>query len=84
MIIRPTIDESFTVGGCSTVSDQKDNVHWFKATSETGFIFNIHVLNVVEGRKTGRVYVDPDGEALSGDRIRARRIKAAEAYKLYG
>ena len=84
MIIRPRSGESFTVGGCSTVSDEKDNVHWFKATSETGFIFNIHVLNVVEGRKTGRVYVDPDGEVLSGDRIRARKLKAAEAYKLYG
>ena len=84
MIIRPTIDDEFTVGGCSTISDHKDNVHWFKATSKTGFIFNIHVLNVVEGRKTGRVYVDPDGEALSGDRIRARRLGASEAYKLYG
>ncbi|REJ85677.1 MAG: hypothetical protein DWQ34_28460 [Planctomycetota bacterium] len=84
IIIRPTIDESFTVGGCSTVSDHKDNVHWFKATSETAFIFNIHVLNVVEGRKTGRVYIDPDGEPLAGDRVRARRLKAAEAYKLYG
>lgn len=84
MILKPTIDKSFTVGGYSTISDYKDNVHWFQATSETGFIFNIHVLNVVEGRRSGRRYVDPAGEKLSGGRIRARKIGAAEAYKLYG
>ena len=84
MIVRPTIDRTFKVGECSTVSDHKDNVHWFKATSETGFIFNIHVLNVVAGKRTGRVYMDPQGEAISGDKIRARKIKSAEAYRLYG
>ncbi len=84
MIVKPTIDQSFSVGGCSSISDNKDNVHWFKATSETGFIFNIHVLNVVAGKRTGRVYMDPNGEPISGGRIRARKIKSAEAYKLYG
>ncbi len=72
-IIKPTIDEKFTVGGCSSISDHKDNVHWFKTTSETGFIFNIHVLNVVEGKSTGRVYVDPNGEKLAGGKIRPGR-----------
>src|SRR5262249_28720607 len=43
-LIKPTIDRVFKPGECSTISDHKDNVHWFKATSETGFIFNIHVL----------------------------------------
>lgn len=84
IIVKPTIDEAFTVGGCSTVSDHKDNIHWFKATSDTGFIFNIHVMNVVAGKRSGRVYMDPNGETISGGRIRARRIKSAEAYKLYG
>src|SRR5262249_15252341 len=40
-IIRPTIDREFGPGGFSTVSDHKDNVHWFTAESETAFIFNI-------------------------------------------
>jgi hypothetical protein len=84
MIIRPTLDRAFKLGECSTVSDEKDNIHWFTATSETAFIFNIHVLNVVEGKKTGRVYLDPKGEELSDGRIRARKLKSAEAYKLYG
>ena len=36
VIIRSTIDKQFGPGGFSTISDFKDNVHWFKATSEPG------------------------------------------------
>lgn len=83
-IVKPTIDGTFSSGDCSTVSDHKDNVHWFKATSETGFIFNIHVLNIEEGVRSGRVYVDPNGEKLSDGTIKARKLGHSEAYKLYG
>jgi hypothetical protein len=85
MIIRPTIDRAFAPGEHSTVSDFKDNVHWFTATSERAFIFNIHVMNVDPAKKeSGRVYIDPNGEKLSEGRIRARRVSAAEVFKLYG
>jgi len=83
MIVKPTLDKSFGAGTYSTVSDLKDNVHWFQATTDSAFIFNIHVMNVVPGR-AGRVYIDPDGEKLSGGRIKARKIDHAEANKLYG
>ena len=83
MIVKPTLDKTFGPGTYSTVSDLKDNVHWFQATSDSGFIFNIHVMSVVPGR-TGRIYIDPDGEKLSGGRIKARKIDHAEANKLYG
>jgi hypothetical protein len=86
MIIKPTIDRAFGTGEVSTVSDHKDNVHWFKATEDASFIFNIHVMNVnpKSGKRTGRIYIDPNGEKLSGGRIRARRISGSEALKLYG
>lgn len=83
MIIKPTIDRQFAVGECSTISDYKDNVHWFTAASEEGFIFNIHVMGITPGR-SGRVYIDPKGEQLSGGRIKARKLGAQEVYKLYG
>lgn len=83
MIIKPTIDRKFTTGECSTISDQKDNVHWFKTTSETGFIFNIHVMGITPGR-SGRVYIDPNGEQLADGKIKARKVGAEEVYKLYG
>ena len=83
MIITPTIDQDFGPGGCSTVTDIKDNVHWFKAKTDEAFIFNIHVMSVKPGR-TGRVYIDPHGEKLAGGQIKARKIDHAEANKLYG
>lgn len=83
MIISPTIDRPFGPGDCSTVSDLKDNVHWFKATRDNAFIFNIHVMSVKPGR-TGRVYIDPNGEKIAGGRIKARKIDHVEANKLYG
>ena len=83
MIITPTIDRDFGPGGCSTVTDIKDNVHWFKAKSDMSFIFNIHVMSVKPG-KTGRVYIDPDGEKIAGGRIKARKIDHKEAERLYG
>ncbi len=85
MIIRPTIDDQFSVGQYSTVSDHKDNIHWFKATSETAFIFNIHVLNVnQEITAGGRVYIDPLGEPLAHGLIKAKRIGHKQAYDKFG
>ena len=83
MIIKPTIDAKFKPGECSTVTQVKDNVHWFKTESDEGYIFNIHILGLNTGA-SGRVYVDPLGEKISGGRIRARKIGSAEATNLYG
>lgn len=83
MIIKPTIDREFGVNEASTISDDKDNVHWFQALTDDAFIFNIHVMSVKPGR-TGRVYVDPQGEKLSDGRIRAKRLKTEDAYRLFG
>lgn len=86
MIIKPTVDRKFALGEASTISDEKDNVHWFQAETEGSYIFNIHVMNVTPDfpRPTGRVYVDPNGEELSDGRIRARKVGSDEIYKLYG
>lgn len=86
IIIRPTIDRSFKVGEYSTVSDYKDNIHWFKAESDVAYIFNIHVNDCrpQSELRTGRVYLNPNGEALSGGLIRAPRIGYTESHKLFG
>jgi hypothetical protein len=83
MIVKPTIDGSFAPGSFSTVTDLKDNVHWFTAKEDGAFIFNIHVMSVKPGR-TGRVYIDPAGEKLAGDRLRCRKINHVQAETLYG
>lgn len=80
-VVMPTIDEAFVAGDMSTVSDHRDNVHWFVAESEAAFIFNVHVAGydpeIVE--RPGRLYLDPHGEALGGGRIRAPRLTLAES-----
>jgi hypothetical protein len=85
-LVRPTIDRTFAPGEFSTVSDHRDNVHWFQAESEHAFIFNIHVNNTDPGntRKPGRVYVDPLGEKVSGGLIKAPKISYGKANQLYG
>lgn len=85
-LIKPTIDRSFKAGEFSTVSDHKDNVHWFKATSDTGFIFNLHVLGYDPDIKetTGRLYLDPEGEKVKGGLIVAKKLTSSECHKKYG
>ena len=85
-IVRPTIDRKFAPGETSTISDHKDNVHWFTAESEVGFIFNIHVIGYnTENPKTGgRVYVDPLGEKLAGGLVKAPKISYGKANQMYG
>ena len=85
-IIRPTIDHSFKPGEFSTVSDHRDNVHWFTAESDHAFIFNVHVTdtNPENPNVAGRVYVDPLGERLAGGLIKAPKISHSQANALYG
>lgn len=85
MIIKPTIDRKFVAGEYSSISDHRDNVHWFKATNNPGYIFNIHVLNVdPKINHSGRVYIDPFGEKLADGKIKADKIRAADAFKKFG
>ncbi len=85
LLISPTMDKEFGPGGAATISEVKDNIHWFEALSDSAFIFNIHVVGVTPGKKgAGRVYVDPNGEKVEGGKLRARIIEEDEADKLYG
>ncbi len=86
IVIKPTIDRKFEASETSSISDDKDNVHWFQALSDSAFIFNIHVLDVrpSRGESTGRVYLDPNGEKLADGLIRAKRLGHKEAHDIYG
>lgn len=89
-LIRPTIDRVFSPGESSTISDHKDNVHWFandpKTSDGPAFLFNIHVdgYNQDNPKRPGRVYVDPLGEKVSGGLILAKKITYGEANRMYG
>ena len=85
MLLAPTIDETFTVGSSSTISDEKDNVHWFETQSEVGYLFNVHVHHVDPAdAKHGRVYVDPTGAPLADGRIRAPKLDREASFARFG
>jgi hypothetical protein len=85
-LIKPTIDRAFKPGECSTISDHKDNVHWFKAESDTAFIFNVHIMgyNLDNTNAPNRVYVDPEGEKTKDGLIVAKKISSSECHRKYG
>jgi hypothetical protein len=85
-IIKPTIDQEFKAAGLSTISDHKDNIHWFTCTSDTGFIFNAHFTGYDPTIKepTGRLYLDPEGQKLNGGLIKAKKMTSGECHKKYG
>ncbi len=86
MLIEPSLDETFARGELSTVSDERHNVHWFKATRGPVFMFNVAVFGLDGTRNfSGRHYIDPlGGQKLGDGRIRARRLDHKEAFELYG
>lgn len=85
-VIAPTIDREFGPGEGSTISDHRDNVHWFQAVSEGALVFNWHVAGSDPRSREapGRMYLDPDGERGPGGTIRARRVTAAACLRKYG
>lgn len=85
-VIKPTIDRSFSPGELSTISDHKDNVHWFVSESDAAYIFNVHVIGYDKSIKDagGRLYLDPDGEKLSGGLVKAPKMSSAECHRKYG
>jgi hypothetical protein len=85
-IIQPTIDREFKAGGASTISDHKDNIHWFTCTSDSGYIFNAHVIgyDAKNTEPSGRLYVDPEGEKLAGGLIKAAKMSSKDCHKKYG
>ncbi len=44
--IRPTIDKEFGAGAFSTVSDRRDNVHWFFAMNDGAFVLDLGVAHL--------------------------------------
>jgi hypothetical protein len=87
LIIKPTLDRALARGEASTTSDDKDNVHWFKATSDAAFSFNLAIYDINPAVKfSGRqFYLDPaGGEKLGDGSLRVRHLNSQEAHRLYG
>jgi hypothetical protein len=86
-ILWPTIDRVSRAGDFSSISDHRDNVHWFRTLTDRAFTFDVIVAGITPGTDgRGLIdYVDPlGGEVMADGRIRARRIGSEEAFRTYG
>jgi hypothetical protein len=84
MVLEPTIDEIARVGSHSSISDDKNNVHWLRANTETAFTFDVLVLNLHD-QDIDIENIDPYGaEKVSGGRLRVRKLGVDEALRKYG
>lgn len=72
------------LGSHSSISDEKNNVHWLRATTETAFTFDVIVLDI-KGEPYDINNVAPyDAEKVAGGRLRVRKLDVDEALRKYG
>jgi hypothetical protein len=87
LVLRPSIDRASKPGDLSSISDQRDNVHWLVATKGPAYTFDLIVVGLDPARgfdwKMDHVDVDR-AERLEGGLLRARRVEFEEAIRLYG
>lgn len=84
MIIKPTIDKFIKRGESSSISDDKDNVHWFIANTDTAFTFDVIMLNLGE-KEYGIHNIDIyEKEDLHNGNYRVPILDVATALKKYG
>lgn len=86
LILKPTVDATIGRGAVSTMSTQRNNIHWFTALTDRAFTLDVVVSDLKEGDKSFYIdLVDPQGGAKRGDgTIRAPRIDWKTSVRLYG
>lgn len=85
MWLRPTRDERQRPGDASSISDQRENVHWLEALADDTYLFSTKLVRLDPARPLrARVPVDVRAGESSGGVIRAPKIGFARARALYG
>jgi hypothetical protein len=85
LLIRPTVDATIAPGACSTMSAQRNNIHWFTALTGRAFTLDVVVSDLVAGDEPFHIdLIDPDGGTKLGDgTIRAPRIDWKTSVRKY-
>ncbi len=85
ILIRPTGDGTARVGDVSTMSAERDNVHWFVPQSDRAATFDVIVSGLDAGRPPYKIEaVDPiRGRTVADGTIRAPIVGFEEAARLY-
>ncbi|MCA9709239.1 MAG: hypothetical protein KDK70_25570 [Myxococcales bacterium] len=83
--MRPTIDRVLRPGDATSISDQRDNVHWMVALRGPAISLGLVVSRLQGEGPQGRVYVDPRAAVAEGDDVlRAPILSPSEARRRYG
>lgn len=85
LILRPAVDATIAPGECSTMSRQRNNIHWFTALTDRAFTLDVVVDGLAPGDKPYHIdLVDPRGSTKRGDgTLRAPRIDWKTSVRLY-
>jgi len=84
LLIKPTVDKITRPGESSSISDEKDNIHWFIAQSETAFTFDVIMLDL-KGRSYDIHNIDIyEKQDLRDGTLRVPILEVGAALKKYG
>ncbi|MFN8347604.1 MAG: hypothetical protein U0X91_21550 [Spirosomataceae bacterium] len=84
MLIKQTIEETGKVGSFSSVSDDRNNVHWLVATTDKAYTFDVIVVGLHE-KPTEIDNIDIYNAVKTGkDVLRVKKMKVEDALKKYG
>jgi hypothetical protein len=85
VVMRPTIDRVLRPGAATSVSEHRDNIHWFVAVDGPAFALDVLVPGLGPTGPRGRFYVDVRAAEPAGDdRLRAPIVSGREAHRRYG
>ena len=84
LIIKPSLDKHIKIGQSSSISDEKDNVHWFIANTATAFTFDVIMLDL-DGKKYDIHNLDMyENQSLSNGTLRVPILDVETALNKYG
>lgn len=91
VIVRPSIDKPIGVGQTISTSDDRDNGHWFVATSDYAYTLDIPIYNLnmdktykLKANEHSILYMDPTSEPRHDGSIRAPILSFEESLKKFG
>lgn len=87
LYVKPTIDRTFGTGDFSSISDQRDNVHWFVTESDRAYTLDCIVddIDPARGYRYDIDFVDPRNAASESDgTLRLPRLSLQECLQRYG
>ena len=90
MLLRPARDEHCDVGSTITMSDERDNVHWFVAEGGPAFTLDVGAIapklrdHLHGTEKDGRIYLDPTAGRRAGGLIEAVVIDHSTSLARFG